>query len=94
MPTVLSRAVRSVAPALAATADARAELLALIWDRQFDRGQALRLAGGAPPEAAAALEAAADRFDALRAVQQQRLRRWACGPARALRDNGPCPASC
>jgi hypothetical protein len=74
MPTLLSRALRSVAPALASAEDARAELLSLIWDVRFDREHALQLAAGAAG-AAAALQAAADRFDGLQRRQQQRLRR-------------------
>lgn len=90
MATRLSAAVRGLAPVLCRTGDGRTELLALIWGARFDRAHALQLAAGAPP-AVAALLAAADRYDALPRRQQERLRRLA---ARALRDNGPCPASC
>ncbi|HYE39044.1 MAG TPA: hypothetical protein VEB23_03885 [Ramlibacter sp.] len=94
MPTVLSRAVRSLAPVLAGVPEAHAELLALIWDARFDRAEALRLAAGLPG-AAGPLQAAADRFDALALRQQQRLRRLgAQWPRRSVRDNEACPASC
>lgn len=94
MAAALSRALRSMAPALAAAEDARAELLALIWDARFDREHALRLAAGAP-QAAAALQAAADRYDRLRAPQQQRLRRIAARPPAAcatIAAHAPHPA--
>lgn len=93
MPAVLSRAVRGLAPVLAALPESQAELLALIWDTRFDREQALRLAAAAPGGAAALL-AAGERFDGLPARQQQRLRRLGAHWLRqGVRDNEPCPAS-
>ena len=94
MPTVLSRAVRSVAPVLAGVPEAHAELLALIWDARFDRAEALRLAAGLPG-AAGPLQAAADRLGALALRAQQRLGRPGGQGARASAgDNEACPASC
>jgi hypothetical protein len=67
--------MRSLAPTLAAREDGMTEVLALIWGPRFDREHACALVTGQPPAAAQALRAAADRFDDLRAHQQQRLRR-------------------
>ncbi len=53
------------------------ELLALVWGPRFDREHALGLVARQPAHAALALPAllqAADRFDALHAPAQRRLR--------------------
>ena len=53
------------------------ELLALVWGPRFDREHALGLLARQPAHAALALPAllqAADRFDALHAPAQRRLR--------------------
>lgn len=94
MPSELARALRVLRPALAPAEDARVELLALVWGPRFDREHALRLAGRLPSGAAAALHAAAERFDGLDGRRQQRLRRLAAGPARACATiaHAPHPA--
>lgn len=92
MVPAFAQGVRSLAPALAAAEDARSELLALIWGPRFDLEHARQLAAPLPGSAARALAAAADRFDALRAHQRQRLRRLAA--ATALDHNAACRASC
>ena len=74
----LTRQGRAHAPALlAGTDDPHAELLALVWGPRFDREHALGLMARQPQHAARALPAlleAADRFDALHASAQRRLR--------------------
>ncbi|QJW83358.1 hypothetical protein HK414_01520 [Ramlibacter terrae] len=78
MPAELASAVRSLAPVLGAAGDAGVELLALVWGPRFDRAHGLALAAQLPSAPAAALHAAADRFDRLHRGQQQRLRRLLC----------------
>lgn len=75
MAAELASAVRSLAPAWRATQDPKVELLALVWGPRFDREHGLALAAQQPGVPVAALQAAAERFDGLRAGQQQRLRR-------------------
>jgi len=95
MPPQLADALRRLQPALAQADDAGAEVLALIWGPRFDREHAHALLARLPGEAGADVLPAAERFDALRAHQQQRLRRMAVRAASAaLVDNGACPASC
>lgn len=67
---------------LTGTGDPHAELLAMVWGPRFDREHALdlwaRLSRQQPAEALPVLPAllsAADRFDALSAPMQHRLRR-------------------
>ena len=70
------------------------DLLALVWGPRIDRQQALALLARAPAltdDALAACLDAADRYDALPAARQQRLRGRL---ARGLVDNAACPASC
>ncbi len=53
------------------------DLLALVWGPRFDRDEAVALLArqpALPPGTLAAWMAAADRFDALPAARQQRLR--------------------
>jgi len=79
----LAQQSRVFAPVLLAGADdPHAELLAMVWGPRFDREHALglwaRLSQRQPGEAVPVLPAllsAADRFDALGAPVQQRLRR-------------------
>jgi hypothetical protein len=79
----LAQQSRAHAPALLAGAeDPHAELLAMVWGPRFDRQHALdlwaRLSQQQPAEALPVLPAllsAADRFDALGAPVQHRLRR-------------------
>ena len=92
MAPAISHGVRSLAPALAGADDPRSELLALIWGPRFDREHAWQLAAPLAAPAAQALQAAADRFDALDTHQQQRLRRLAVGARRT--HNAACRASC
>jgi len=73
----LGSILRSLVPALDAADDPRSEVQALIWGPRFDREHALRLLAALPAGTAAALIATADRYDALSARQQQRLRRLA-----------------
>ena len=65
------------------------ELLALVWGPRFDREHALGLVARQPQHAARALPAlleAADRFDALHASAQRRLRQM------ILRHRARCAA--
>ncbi len=65
------------------------ELLALVWGPRFDREHALGLLARQPAHAALALPAllqAADRFDALHAPAQRRLRQM------ILRHRARCAA--
>ena len=65
------------------------ELLALVWGPRFDREHALGLLARQPAHAALALPAllqAADRFDALHAPAQRRLRQM------ILRHRARCTA--
>ena len=65
------------------------ELLALVWGPRFDREHALGLVARQPAHAALALPAllqAADRFDALHAPAQRRLRQM------ILRHRARCAA--
>jgi len=75
----LARDLRAHGPALlAGTPSPHDELLTLVWGPRFDREHALGLAARQPQRAARVLPAlleAADRFDALHAMAQQRLRR-------------------
>ncbi len=62
---------------LRTTDDPHAELLAMVWGSRFDREHAHGLLARQPqalPEALRTVLAAADRFDALSAPRQQRLR--------------------
>ena len=80
---LLTQQSRSFAPALlAGSEDPHAELMALVWGPRFDREHALGLWAGLsrrePVEALPVLPALlsiADRFDALAAPVQHRLRR-------------------
>ena len=80
---LLTRQSRSFAPALlAGSEDPHAELMALVWGPRFDREHALGLWAGLsrrqPVEALPVLPvllAVADRFDALTAPMQHRIRR-------------------
>ena len=76
----LASALRSLVPALGSAEDPRSEVQALIWGPRFDREHALRLLAALPAGVAEVLIATADRYDALSARQQQRLRRLAAGP--------------
>lgn len=79
----LTRQSRAFAPALlAGSEDPHAELMALVWGPRFDREHALGLWAGLsrrqPVEALPVLPAllsVADRFDALTAPMQHRIRR-------------------
>lgn len=77
-PSAWLRSVRAQAPALlGACEDPHAELLALVWGARFDRAHAHALLArwhDAPPAAWRAFSDAAERFDALSAARQQRLR--------------------
>jgi hypothetical protein len=77
MPCELAQAVRLLRPGLGPAEEARVELLALVWGPHFDRAHALLLAGRLGASGAAALHAAAERFDYLEPRRQQRLRRLA-----------------
>lgn len=75
----LAQGVRQHGPALfAGTTDPHDELMSLVWGPRFDREHALGLVArqpGVAAESLPALLAAADRFDALKAGAQGRLRR-------------------
>jgi hypothetical protein len=79
----LAQGVRACGPALLAdSADPHAELLAMVWGPRFDREHAIalwtRLSQRQPQAAVPVLPllwSAADRFDALAAPAQQRVRR-------------------
>jgi len=75
----LARDLRAHAPALlAGMPQPHEELLTLVWGPRFDRAHALGLVARQPAHALQALPAllqAADRFDALPAGAQRRLRR-------------------
>ena len=63
---------------LATADDPHAELLAMVWGSRFDREHARGLVAAQPkaaPDALQSLLAAADSFDRLSAMRQQRLRR-------------------
>jgi hypothetical protein len=62
-------------PGLLGGDDPHVEWLGLLWGPHFDRAAALDLAARRPALNAPALLAAADRFDALDAPSQRRLRR-------------------
>lgn len=74
----LARDLRAHGPMLfAGTTQPHEELLTLVWGPRFDREHALGLVARQPQHAARALPAlleAADRFDALHAPAQRRLR--------------------
>ncbi len=74
----LARDLRTHGPVLlAGMPQPHDELLALVWGPRFDREHALGLLARQPAHAALALPAllqAADRFDALHAPAQRRLR--------------------
>ena len=74
----LARAWRAHGPALLADESCpHDELLTLVWGPRFDREHALGLVARRPQQAAHTLPAlleAADRFDALHAPAQRRLR--------------------
>ncbi len=74
----LARDLRAHGPVLlAGMPQPHDELLALVWGPRFDREHALGLLARQPAHAALALPAlleAADRFDALHAPAQRRLR--------------------
>jgi len=74
----LARDLRAHGPMLfAGTTQPHEELLTLVWGPRFDREHALGLVARQPQHAAHALPAlleAADRFDALHAPAQRRLR--------------------
>lgn len=74
----LARDLRVHGPVLLAGMPApHDELLTLVWGPRFDREHALGLVARQPPQAARTLPAllqAADRFDALHAPAQRRLR--------------------
>lgn len=71
----LFRSMRVHGPVLlASTAEPAAELLALVWGPRFDREHARYLAQNRPA-LDRALAQAADTFDRLSALRQQRLRR-------------------
>lgn len=81
---------------VARTADP-CDLLALVWGPRFDREEAVALLARQPsvvPGVLAAWMAAADRFDALPAARQQRLRQRLLRRATGAMDNAACPASC
>ena len=70
-------------------AEPHAEVMALVWGPRFDREHALGLVARQPQHAARALPAlleAADRFDALHAPAQRRLRQM------ILRHRARCAA--
>jgi hypothetical protein len=69
--------------------DPPGELMAMLWGPRFDREQAMALLVRWPRAATTALhvmQQSADRWDALPAARQARLRR-------CLMDNVACPAS-
>ena len=74
----LARDLRAHGPALlAGMPQPHDELLALVWGPRFDREHALGLVARQPEQAVRSLPAlleAADRFDALHATAQRRLR--------------------
>lgn len=74
----LARDLRAHGPALlAGMPQPHDELLALVWGPRFDREHALGLVARQPEQAVRSLPAlleAADRFDALHAPAQRRLR--------------------
>ncbi|MEY2891416.1 MAG: hypothetical protein RJA98_1324 [Pseudomonadota bacterium] len=75
----LAQQLRAHGPALLAGAfDPHAELMALVWGPRFDRTHGLELVLRQAPSSALTLPAvlaAADHFDTLPGVAQQRLRR-------------------
>jgi len=86
----LARDLRAHGPVLlAGMPQPHDELLALVWGPRFDREHALGLVARQPAHAARALPAlleAADRFDALHAPAQRRLRQM------ILRHRARCAA--
>ena len=86
----LTQGLREVGPALFhGVPQPHEELLALVWGPRFDREHALGLVARQPQHAARALPAlleAADRFDALHAPAQRRLRQM------ILRHRARCAA--
>ena len=86
----LARDLRAQRPVLlAGMPQPHDELLALVWGPRFDREHALGLVARQPAHAALALPAllqAADRFDALHAPAQRRLRQM------ILRHRARCAA--
>ena len=86
----LARDLRAHGPVLlAGMPQPHDELLALVWGPRFDREHALGLVARQPAHAALALPAllqAADRFDALHASAQRRLRQM------ILRHRARCAA--
>ena len=86
----LARDLRAHGPVLlAGMPQPHDELLALVWGPRFDREHALGLLARQPAHAALALPAllqAADRFDALHAPAQRRLRQM------ILRHRARCAA--
>jgi hypothetical protein len=86
----LARDLRAHGPVLlAGMPQPHDELLALVWGPRFDREHALGLMARQPQHAARALPAlleAADRFDALHASAQRRLRQM------ILRHRARCAA--
>ncbi len=86
----LARDLRAHGPVLlAGMPQPHDELLALVWGPRFDREHALGLVARQPAHAALALPAllqAADRFDALHAPAQRRLRQM------ILRHRARCAA--
>lgn len=86
----LARDLRAHGPVLlAGMPQPHDELLALVWGPRFDREHALGLVAREPAHAALALPAllqAADRFDALHAPAQRRLRQM------ILRHRARCAA--
>ena len=86
----LARDLRTYGPVLLAGMPApHDELLTLVWGPRFDREHALGLVARQPAHTALALPAllqAADRFDALHASAQRRLRQM------ILRHRARCAA--
>ena len=86
----LARDLRAHGPVLlAGMPQPHEELLTLVWGPRFDREHALGLVARQPAHAALALPAllqAADRFDALHAPAQRRLRQM------ILRHRARCAA--
>ncbi|NCU67752.1 hypothetical protein GWK50_18185 [Acidovorax sp. 210-6] len=86
----LARDLRAHGPVLlAGMPQPHDELLALVWGPRFDREHALGLVARQPAHAALTLPAllqAADRFDALHAPAQRRLRQM------ILRHRARCAA--
>ena len=86
----LARDLRAHGPVLlAGMPQPHDELLALVWGPRFDREHALGLVARQPQQAARTLPAlleAADRFDALHAPAQHRLRQM------ILRHRARCAA--